>query len=86
MEEVLPLIPPEELEPSLISSDAASAAIMRNIALRHPDRFTGFLSMSGAFDITRFLHGYYDNDVYFHTPPHFIPNLSDPWFFDTIAE
>ncbi|TCK74158.1 esterase family protein [Acidipila rosea] len=53
-----------------------------NIALRHPDLFTGFLSMSGAFDLTRFLHGYYDQDVYLNTPPHYLPSLSDPWYFD----
>jgi esterase/lipase superfamily enzyme len=53
-----------------------------NIALRHPDVFTGFLSMSGAFDISNFLHGYYDDDVYFNMPPHYLANMSDPWFLD----
>ncbi len=53
-----------------------------NIALRHPDLFTGFLSMSGIFDMSRFLDGYYDEDCYFHTPPHFLPNLHDPWRLD----
>ncbi len=48
-------------------------------ALRHPDKFTGFLSMSGAFDLTRFLHGYYDEDVYFNIPPHYIANLGGSW-------
>ncbi len=53
-----------------------------NIALRHPDLFTGFLSMSGIFDMSRFLDGYYDEDCYFHTPPHFLPNLHDPGRLD----
>lgn len=53
-----------------------------DMALRHPDVFTGFLSMSGAFDIAGFLHGYYDEDVYFHAPPHYIANMGDPWFLD----
>ncbi len=53
-----------------------------NIALRHPDIFTGFLSMSGAFDISNFLHGYYDQDVYFNMPPHYMANMSDPWYLD----
>ncbi len=53
-----------------------------NIALRHPDLFTGFLSMSGIFDMSRFLDGYYDEDCYFHTPPHFLPNLHDSWRLD----
>lgn len=48
-----------------------------NIALRHPTEFSGFLSMSGIFDPSRFLHGYYDEDVYFHSPTHFLSNLTD---------
>ena len=38
--------------------------------------------MSGAFDMTRFLHGYYDDDVYFNIPPHYIANLSNSWQLD----
>ena len=50
-----------------------------DIALRYPTLFRGFLSLSGIFDPTRFLHGYYDQDVYFHSPPHFLANLNDSW-------
>ncbi|MGO4209673.1 esterase family protein [Terriglobus sp. 2YAB30_2] len=53
-----------------------------SMALRHPDVFTGTLSMSGAFDLTAFLHGYYDQDVYLLFPNHFLPNLHDPWYLD----
>ena len=52
------------------------------MALRHPDVFTSCVTMGGAFDVTRFLDGYYDPDVYLLTPPHFLPGLSDPWFLD----
>jgi esterase/lipase superfamily enzyme len=52
------------------------------MALRHPDVFTSCVTMGGAFDITRFLDGYYDQDAYLLCPPHFLPNLSDPWFLD----
>jgi esterase/lipase superfamily enzyme len=53
-----------------------------NIALRHPDIFTSMLSISGAFDISSFLGGYYDLDCYFNLPTHYLPNLNDPWFLD----
>jgi esterase/lipase superfamily enzyme len=53
-----------------------------NAALRHPDVFTGMLSMSGAFDLAGFLGGYHDQDVYYNQPTQFLPNLSDPWFLD----
>ncbi len=52
------------------------------MALRHPDVFTAFLSMSGAFDMGSFLGGYYDQDVYFNQPTHFIPGMTDSWFLD----
>jgi len=53
-----------------------------NIGLRHPDIFTGILSMSGAFDLSGFLHGYYDKDCYYHLPTHYLPQLEDPWYLE----
>jgi esterase/lipase superfamily enzyme len=53
-----------------------------NIALRHPDVFTGFVSLSGAFDLTSFLSGYYDQECYYNLPTHYLPNLSDAWFLE----
>ena len=52
------------------------------MALRHPDVFRSCVTMGGAFDITRFLSGYYDGDAYLLTPPHFLPGLADAWFLD----
>jgi len=52
------------------------------MALRHPDVFTACVTMGGAFDITRFLDGYYDSDAYLLCPTHFLPGLSDSWFLD----
>jgi esterase/lipase superfamily enzyme len=53
-----------------------------DMGFRHPDLFTGFLSMGGAFDTTGFLWGYHDSDVYFHEPMQYIPNTSDSWYLD----
>jgi esterase/lipase superfamily enzyme len=53
-----------------------------NLALRRPEVFSGFVSLSGAFDLTLFLDGYYDEDCYFHLPTHYLPNLADPWFLE----
>lgn len=59
-----------------------------NVSFRHPDVFTGFLSMSGAFDLLSldFLPGYYDEDVYLNQPLHHLPNLNDPWFLDRMRQ
>lgn len=56
-----------------------------NIAFRHPDIFTGMLSISGAFDLTGFLDGYYDEDCYFNLPTHYLPNMNDPSILDQYA-
>ena len=55
-----------------------------NTALRHPDVFTGFLAMSGAFDLKNlgFMSGYYDDDVYFNQPLDYLPNLNDHGHLD----
>ena len=52
------------------------------MALRHPDVFTSCVTMGGAFDLTRFLAGYYDQDVYLLCPTHFLPGLQDHWFLE----
>ena len=55
-----------------------------NCSLKHPDIFTGFLSMSGAFDMKAlgFLPGYYDANTFYNLPLDYIPGLNDPWFLD----
>ena len=83
LEEVLPLVRAKNQDGHLVSLGCSFGGYHAvNIALRHPDIFSGFLSMSGAFDLSNFLRDYYDSDVYFSLPPHYVPNLSDPWFLD----
>jgi len=55
-----------------------------NIALRHPELFSKVVAFSGRYDLTRpagafpdLFCGYYDQDIYFHTPNHFLPELND---------
>lgn len=83
MEEVVPLMRARNPNPKRITLGCSFGGFhAANLALRHPDRFTGLLSLSGAFDMTSFLHGYHDEDVYFHTPTQYLPNLTDSWYFD----
>jgi esterase/lipase superfamily enzyme len=53
-----------------------------NLALRRPDTFSGFVSLSGAYDLSAFLDGYSDEDCYYHLPTHYLPNLNDRWYLD----
>jgi esterase/lipase superfamily enzyme len=83
LREVLPLIRQLNQNPNLASIGCSFGGYhAANIALRHPDLFTAFLSMSGAFDPSHFLSGYYDDDAYFHLPMHYMPNMNDPWYLD----
>jgi esterase/lipase superfamily enzyme len=51
-------------------------------ALRNPYTFTSCVSMGGAFDISQFLNGYYDDDAYFLNPLHFLGNLNESAYLD----
>ncbi len=53
-----------------------------NLACRHPQLFSRVIAMSGRYDLTRplrffddLLEGYWDQDVYYHMPGQFIPNM-----------
>jgi len=83
LREVVPFIHGKNPDPSLLALGCSFGGYHAvNIALRHPDVFSGFFSMSGTFDLTDFLDGYYDEDCYYHLPTHYLPRLEDPWILD----
>jgi len=83
MSEVLPLVRQRNGNPLLGAVGCSFGGYhAANIALRHPDIFTGFLSMSGAFDMSSFLSGYHDQDCYFNQPLQYLANMSDSWYLD----
>ncbi len=45
---------------------------------RHPDAFGAAVGMSGTYDIEPWLHGHMNDDFYFSSPIHFVPNLGGP--------
>ncbi|MGH9563185.1 MAG: esterase family protein [Terracidiphilus sp.] len=83
LEEVVPLIRQKNSDPRLMALGASFGGYHAvNIALRHPSLFNGFLSMSGVFDLTNFLYGYYDQNCHNHLPTHYLPKLSHPPILD----
>jgi esterase/lipase superfamily enzyme len=83
LHEVVPFIREKNRDPRLLALGCSFGGYHAvNIALRHPDLFSGFFSMSGAFDLTVFLQGYYDENCYLNLPTHYLPRLEDPWFLD----
>ncbi|MEM8895686.1 MAG: alpha/beta fold hydrolase [Bacteroidota bacterium] len=49
-----------------------------NFAFRHPEVVSHLFSMSGAYDVSSFMDGYYDDNVYFNNPVDFLPNNNHP--------
>jgi esterase/lipase superfamily enzyme len=83
LHEVVPLVRHRNQNPRLVAAGCSFGGYHSvNIAMRHPDVFTGFVSLSGAFDLTNFLHGYFDKDCYYHLPTHYLPRLEDGWYLE----
>jgi esterase/lipase superfamily enzyme len=85
VEEVVPFTAWRNSDPELVTHGCSIGAYhAANIALRHPELFRKVVAFSGRYDLTRpagvfrdLFCGYYDQDIYFHTPTHFLPGLSE---------
>ena len=44
---------------------------------RHPDAYKLAIGMSGTFDLSKYLEGRFNQDFYFSSPLHFLPQLED---------
>jgi len=42
---------------------------------RHPDAFRMAIGMSGTYDLSKYLYGRMNQDFYFSSPVHYLPNL-----------
>jgi esterase/lipase superfamily enzyme len=90
LREVIPMMLSENGVPSLVAHGCSIGAYHAiNIALRNPWLFCKVVALSGRYDLTRpvgtfadLFSGYYDQDIYFLTPNHFLPNLTDPCLLD----
>ena len=90
LREVIPFMLAENGVPSLIVHGCSIGAYhAMNLALRHPSLFCKVVALSGRYDLTRpvgpfedLFSGYYDEDIYFNTPNHFLPNLDDSNFLN----
>jgi esterase/lipase superfamily enzyme len=78
-EEVLPFVKnsTSQNNPVIICGASFGALHSMNLFLKRPDLINGVIAMSGVYDLTEYTKGYYDEDVYFNSPQHYMPNLSD---------
>lgn len=92
LNEVLPLMWAKNGHPCVIAHGCSFGAFHAvNFAFRHPQVFHKVVALSGRFDLTQpvehfhnLFDGHYDEHVYFNTPSHFVPNLSDPYLLDRL--
>lgn len=94
LHEVMPFIESKNQHPCMIAQGCSLGAYhAANIAFRHPQLFQKLVAFSGRFDLTldvehfrNLLDGYYDENVYFHTPTHFLPNLNCDWRLEQLRK
>lgn len=76
-EEVIPFIRQQtSAETPIIVSGASFGALhSANLFFKRPDLLNGCIAMSGVYDLTEYTRGYFNDDVYFNSPMHYVPNL-----------
>ncbi len=85
LDEVIPLSWNMNRTPYLITTGASFGAYHAvNMALRWPQVFQRALGMSGIYDISRWVPGYQDDNVYFNNPVSYIKNAHDPRHLDRL--
>lgn len=87
-EEVIPFIKTHTSNETQIIICGASFGALHsmNLFLKRPDLLNGVIAMSGVYDLTEYTKGYYDEDVYFNSPQHYIPNLTDHFTLEQIRK
>jgi esterase/lipase superfamily enzyme len=63
--------------PIIISGASFGALHSMNLFLKRPDLINGVIAMSGVYDLTEYSKGQFDDDVYYNSPQHYMPNLTD---------
>jgi esterase/lipase superfamily enzyme len=86
LDEVIPFIRNATSNETFIYTCGASFGALHamNLFLKRPDIINGAISMSGVYDLTEYTRGYWDEQVYFNSPIHYIPNLTEPYLLDKI--
>ena len=85
-EEVIPFIKTNTSQetPIIICGASFGALHSMNLFLKRPDLINGVIGMSGVYDLTEYSKGYFDDDVYYNSPQHYMPNLTDHYLLEQI--
>jgi esterase/lipase superfamily enzyme len=87
-DEVIPFIKTHTSQETPVITCGASFGALHsmNLFLKRPDIINGVIAMSGVYDLTEYTKGYFDDDVYFNSPQHYMPNLSDDGILTQIRQ
>lgn len=87
-DEVIPFIRKETSEDTPILTCGASFGALHsaNLFFKRPDLINGCIAMSGVYALTEYTRGYFDDDVYFNSPVHYLPNLNDHSILEQIRK
>ena len=85
-DEVVPFIRNATSNETFIYTCGASFGALHsmNLFCKRPDILNGSISMSGVYDLTEYTRGFYDEQVYYNSPIHYIPNLTDPFYLEKL--
>ncbi len=85
-EEVIPFIrTTTSAETPIIVCGASFGALhSMNLFLQRPWLINGVIAMSGVYDLTEYTKGYYDEDVYFNSPQHYMAQMTDHGLLEQI--
>jgi esterase/lipase superfamily enzyme len=72
--------------PIILCGASFGALHSMNLFLKRPDLIDGVIAMSGVYDLTEYTDGYWDDQVYFNSPAHYIPNLTDEFYLSNIRK
>jgi esterase/lipase superfamily enzyme len=79
VEEVIPFIKSHCQGDVMIITTGASLGAFHaaNTFFRLPHMVHGTIAMSGSYDLKQYTRGYWDDNVYFNSPVHYLENLTD---------
>ena len=86
--EVIPFIKNNtSAETPIITCGASFGALhSMNLFLKYPELIDGVIAMSGVYDLSEYTKGYWDDQVYFNSPMHYVPNLSEEFYLQNIRK
>jgi len=74
-------------ETDIIVAGASLGALhSANLYFKRPDLFVGVIAMSGDYDLTSYTRGFWNDDVYYNSPRHYMENFNDHYYLELMRK